>query len=470
MDQRLRAKRKKRNSATLEKRFMAAQLPEATLDEAKITAILSRISKSSSDFSISKITFWDHQGEVSETENLETFFSIIKSIPPSKRDGIQIKFLIQNPRKIGKKLTGIIHLGHDQDRSKFELTGSKGAVLDEQHRILPYFLQHKRTLSNQLGKAISIVLFTTLLAAVGAFWPSSIFSDTKHVSVAAGLIGIPSITYFFLRPHIFLEVTKFDFLLLFTNKRQLKTLLSVAILFAAAALSLQKIPILLKYDSRLVAQSRKIQNDVIRRYVTPEMLTAVQQLELDVKRYDNATSEEERIGHLTLMLLRINRLTTEENAFTAPILKQVPILVSSARSIESGNFLQDAAILGYEMRGGHEGQSMVYRPRINMGFSEQKRMQVDSWLKEVILKDKYGSTWTRESLLKQMTDKYLLSKASAPMELKRLENHPDKSVQFSHNNKTINVQNSAEAESVRAIAEELIRTHNLLQKELSAGD
>jgi len=444
------------------------QLPEANYSKERLEHFFRDLGSNLYSFNIIKISYLDKkQGRITLTTLDQLHATIVMNIP-KHRDRVQITFEYKRKQNSKNMSKGTIFLGITADTSKVAIEGGTRRTQEEDsEKIISISSKYERQISNAVGKVLFAYFIPALLLLLNYLFPKTIFPGSMPITVLTAFISASLFLFFHFRPHSFITKENWDSFQIFPEWWKSSILI---ILVVICSFLVTQIPILLGRDAEIVEQSPILQLEILRKIVTPELLQKLETLRNTAKLYDSATDEMQKNIASKAIATSINDILSSGKFIDYPIGK-LNLFLSSASSLNKSNYLHEPMLLLSIINVENEKASLSYKPHVfDTTFGHAHFLGVYDWLNEPIIKDKYGKVWTRKSFVTAVSSE---EKGEISDEdknnLHRLKYYPDKTVMFQlGDQKPIVHANSVENESTRAVAEELIRSMEKIQLELSS--
>lgn len=450
---------------------MDNSIPEINYSLELLSWLQAEIKKNYPDLEVSEISFVDRDGQRVVLTSFEELDQRLHKLRPTYRDKVKITFEISPPPQTKNKPKAHVYFGYDGSGSKIELNGPKKTKEKFGEQISNLLSLKRRSCSNLLGRGISIPVTIFFAGLPYLFGSVTSFENSRNQGIATALIGLPAILYFYVRPHSFYISNFMDHLhLLVPTLKTTIQLIKTTLISVLTILFVSNLPIVLKLDQYAVVYSQSAQREVLREILGTHQLEKIQALKAATKQYDKAENEEERQGSYVTMVTYLNSIVGQNGFLQNVPIGKLPVFVSSAKDLRGGNWLQETPLLA--LNADPKDKSFLYTPRIlNAEMANEKMVDVGIWSDQIILKDKFGKTWSRKELLQDL-GRELSGHAGIESEgVKRLRKFPEDKIQFVIKDSIFNTapQNSVVQESVRAISEEILRSYNVMQRDLSGN-
>lgn len=449
---------------------MSRQLPEVNFDKTALNQLTTELSDRLHGFNLKKISYLDtstHQR--SSVSNIEELFTELLKLHPVKRNHVQLAFDFTRKPNISKKTSATIFLGANQESSRIEISGATARIQSEEsEKIASISSKYERHISNAVGKSIFAYFFPLGLIFLNYFFPKTIYPNSLAATVVTAVFSATLFLFFHHRPHSFFMSDVRDYLHVIPNYWKL---ILVVLMSGATGWGVTQIPILIHRDQEIVAETPHLQLRVLRQIVTPELLQKIEILRNTSQLYDKASGNEQKSVATRSLTLSISDVLAEGRFSERPIGK-LDVFVSSASKLSNGNWLHEPLLLMATASSENGHGAFLYKPHIyDNSFGHNHFLGVNDWLSEPVLKDKFGKVWTRDTFIAAL-DQEIRGKIDSNSRdaLARLRQFPEEKLEFKvGTQQAISPQNSVENETVRAIAEELLRSMNKMQQDLSAN-
>lgn len=448
---------------------MPSAIPEITLTKVNLPELFNALQSKLTNFSIDEILFINVDHSTIKFFNLNDLLAHIDNLQPIERSNATVKFSYLRTAKSTRKTKGALYFHGSNDLSKIHISGGTKLIqTDEKLRILSILSKFKRTLSN---KTILIIMTAVpVLAFILNFFisPDTIVSGTAFRTFIAGIIAFPFFVFSLCRPHVFFMFDPRDVLKVFPNF--LHILFGIG-LWGLLFWSIVKSPTWLGRDSSIVASDPAAQVVVLRNAITPDLLSAVNELKEANRLYDSAESDIQKNTVSRILIEKIEKITNKQSGLGAFPIDKLQYFLSSSRKLQDGNWIGEPLLLGITARDVSGTMLVHFFPRVDTFSQDNKFITLTDWLNEKILKDEYGKTWSRAELVEDLSKEAKGELAiSSKNELIRLRDHKVGYMQFqSHTGQVTEVPKTVDKDSVRAISEELVRSMITIQRQLSAN-
>jgi len=447
---------------------MPENLPEATFDRESFKNLFASLSNSLLEFEITETTFINHEHQDIQFCSVDDLLSALQDTHPLNRRNIKLAFKYKKSTDSRNKISGSISFGSERELSQIRVeAGTFNLSSTEESKISRYFEAFRRPIPNRLIKEVYSPLILIGLFLLSLKWPFTTNSATLPIAVVSAFVSTPIIAFCYFRPHIFFSFRYNDIFRIFPAK--LSTAAGILVL-AAILWAILQTPIWIGRDSELVATNQQLQTEVLRRIITPEFLYKIEALRESNKLYDKADSKAQKQASSKLILDQLYELIGNRQGLRNFPIDQLPYFISSAHRMQEGNWLAEPLLLMAKVSF-VEGEvtSATFQMHIDSGKMPNRNLTFDEWLRETVIKDKYGRTWTRKSLVEdKKADSLGDLKGERLNDLTRLREFPDDGMALmSLSGKQTFVENTIEEDSVRAISEELVRSMYTIQRNLS---
>lgn len=448
------------------------QIPESTFAIRDLAEMIKKIEKAAPPLKNTEIDYFDaaeKRKSAADSSDLETS---LRGARPLRRS--YVRFLLEGQFPVGsstKKIKGTVSLSNKKNRSSIEVVGPKKHRQDVVDHIRACLQPFERKVTNKLGGIVVPVVAGIAILALNFRYPDSVFGNTKYATVIATFLIAVGHAYYYLRPHCLIRETVFEELILFFNLHEIVNFLPrMLLVFTGLTGSALYLPQFLGTDAFLVRNDIFTQKHVLRNLLSVGFLEKAESLKQSAALFDKASPAEQHSPAVaSSIVFALHDLIEGKSSLEDYPIGKLDYFVSSARRVSQGNWLQDPALLGMILD--PKQNQFVYRPRIlDNDPSRERRTTFSDWKTEVVLKDKYGNTWTRESLIEDLYREANGTLSPDRREaLERLRKFPEEkfSAQLP-DGREITPQNSVLNSTVRATGEELIRSLNVIQRELSA--
>ncbi len=430
-------------------------LPESTLNRKTLPLFIDQIKSKFHNCSVASISFLNEESELINANSISELFAELSRIAPKERT--HLKFDIKFTRKAqSKKFSkASVVFGNTQANSNVLVNGGGTTASNEDIKIIVTSLakRYKRKIPNSLGQYVFPLAVAIFLFAFNYFQPNTIFEGTFNKTITLSIFSAPFCLYFNQRPHTFIEVNKLDHFRLLYNKAAF-VVFACALLLAGAA---SKFPILIQRDQRMVEENLDIRKEVIDKILTPEFKFNVDSLEQTIKLYDLAATIDEKLPLGKIMASTVQKMVYGQNGLANYPIGRLPIF-STSTGIDRNNWLEQAALL-------HLNASIIgnvgkyeYTANIKSDRAQHvtRQISLSDWLNEVVISSNQVF-WTRSSLLEAET-RHINDLKPADASLVDLRTRRPWT-----NSGTTTYKNSAEMETIRAIAEEILLTAKILK-------
>lgn len=447
------------------------KISESTFSLSEIERLIAQINEIVPLLLLIDLTFINFLGIKKQFNNISALKDELRTLNPIERTHLKFTFHGDFSRDQTKKriLKATLSLSEKENESELVIMGhqkTRAQILDS---IRPLLHPYRRKFTNKIGQIVVPVIATGFAAYINYNYPKTIFGGSSFLTWATASFAAVGLIYFQFRPYCLFRETWFEEVLIFSSYRQILLFLPKLLMFIAfASLLTLYAPSFLEHDKNLVMTDPSTQRKVLRNLVSSDFLKSIESLKAGSTLYEKTEGIEQRELTVSPIVSNLQSLMQGGHSLSDFPIGKLQYFLDSSHSLQRGNTLQETPLLGMKI----EGETFEYRPRIFLSpDAPPKRVSFDDWMNGLALKDKFGTTWTRSSLVRDLYEesKGTLSKDRAD-KLRRLREFPETSLTFQAYKKTTSIppQNSVIDESVRAISEELLRSVNVIQQDLSA--
>jgi len=444
---------------------MQKKIPEISMSLRRFHEMEQALRREFTDLKLDAVSLKVIGEKKSEFKSVHELYEHLRGVEPRTRSYVQFEYLVTAAIS-NTEVRITLRFAMDEDESYVKASGSKKSkkvICERAHELI---LPFKRAVPTVLFFRLSTAFF--LLAVLGASLAFPIFKEQFYAGLFTSILSIAFSLYFHHRAHAFLVSSLWDHVLVVlpSHANNINDLVFLFVRNLAPAIIIFSIFQYFGISNYWLNNSEAAKAKVMRSLVTSNIVDKVERLTALNQVFDEQGSEHERVTVAREMSEVIQSLVGSDGVLNNQALRNFPVLVSSAHQLQKGNWLTEPLLLLRRMDS--RNQSFKYVPRLKVEEGDIHITSISNWQEEPILKDDYGTTWTRLDLLKGFSYGNASSKNEKQLALERLQNHADNQLQFVPFGGTpMPPQNSPDSTSIRAISEEVVRSWNVVRRKLS---